>query len=261
MFDAQNLVAALMQSGMSNSTGPRVQHALGDQGLGGAGLGGGLGGIAQMAESMLGGAGRSLGGMDQAIRGTLGENRNAALGGIGALAGALLGGGGGAMRGALGGGALALLGSLAISALQKAQAAKVEEPPLGLREPATPEESQALQDKSLVILKAMISAAKADGQIDAAEMQRILGKLGEAGADAEAKSWVVEEMGRPLDLEGLLCQVTDAQTGAEVYAASLLAIDADTPAEKDYLARLAQGLGLDAAVVDQLHQTLGVKTT
>jgi uncharacterized membrane protein YebE (DUF533 family) len=43
-----------------------------------------------------------------------------------------------------------------------------------------------------------------------------------------------------------------------VYAASLLAIEVDTQAERDYLQRLADGLGLDSGVVQRLHTTLGV---
>jgi len=37
------------------------------------------------------------------------------------------------------------------------------------------------------VLKAMINAAKADGQIDQGEMQRIVGKLQESGMKKEAQ--------------------------------------------------------------------------
>ena len=110
----------------------------------------------------------------------------------------------------------------------------------------------------MVILQAMINAAKADGQIDAAEQQRILGKLEEAGANAAVQEFVRAEMARPLDLQALLREVPNPQMAAEVYAASLLAIEVDTPAERDYLPQLAQGLGLDEGAVQRLHLTLGV---
>jgi uncharacterized membrane protein YebE (DUF533 family) len=110
----------------------------------------------------------------------------------------------------------------------------------------------------MVILQAMINAAKADGQIDAAEQQRILGKLEEAGANAAVQEFVRAEMARPLDLQALLREVHHPQMAAEVYAASLLAIEVDTPAERDYLRQLAQGLGLDEGAVQRLHLTLGV---
>jgi uncharacterized membrane protein YebE (DUF533 family) len=161
---------------------------------------------------------------------------------------------------------MALLGSLAIEALRglsqsstgDTPAAVPSDLPLGLRVPANADEESTLEFKARIILKAMINAAKADGQIDDGEQQRILGKLDEAGADAEARAFVQAELRRPLDLEGLLREILNPQMAAEVYAASLLAIEVDTPAERHYLHRLAQGLGLDEGAVQRLHLTLGV---
>ena len=55
-----------------------------------------------------------------------------------------------------------------------------------------------------LLLRAMINAAKADGQIDGTEMNNILGKLDEAGAGQETKDFVLAEMRRPLDLDWLV---------------------------------------------------------
>jgi uncharacterized membrane protein YebE (DUF533 family) len=44
---------------------------------------------------------------------------------------------------------------------------------------------------------------------------------------------------------------------AQIYAASLLAIQVDTQEERDYLRVLAGKLGLEPAVVAQLHGALG----
>jgi uncharacterized membrane protein YebE (DUF533 family) len=132
------------------------------------------------------------------------------------------------------------------------------EVPLGLRPPANPAEEQELAVTGTLILKAMINAAKADGQIDETETQNILGKLQDADTDSEGLSFVLSEMRQPLDLDGLVRQVPNTQVAAEVYAASLLAIEVDTQAERDYLQRLADGLGLDGGVVQRLHTTLGV---
>lgn len=255
MFDFKNLLDVVMQSGMAGSGNQRMRHALGDSGLGGAGgllsdlLGGGSaagGGLTQMAGSMLGGGGTGRGGL--------------AAGGLGALAGALLGGG--SMKGALGGGVMALLGSMAVSALgnmnRPVQDTDVGSLPLGLREPQSPEEESKLQDQAKLVLRGMINAAKSDGQIGPAEIQRILGKLDELGADAEARRFVLEEMGKPANLEDLLEEVGSPEIGAQMYAASLLSIEVDTPAEKNYLQRLARGTGLDEAAVSRIHQMMGV---
>jgi uncharacterized membrane protein YebE (DUF533 family) len=255
MFDAKDLLGQLLQSSGNRATRDRIGHALNPQGPGGQGdaLGGLLGGIAGEAGSVFGRVGRSVGAGDPL-----------AVGGLAALAGAVLGGGGKSARGALGAGALALLGSLAYSALSKGRepaAGAAAEAPLELREPHTAAEEQAVQQTALVVLKAMVHAAKADGAVDAAEMDRILGRLDEAGADSEARAFILEEMRRPGDLDGLIAQVSSPELAVEVYAASLLAITVDTPGEKEYMRRLAAGLHLDGETVGHIHAQLGVELT
>jgi uncharacterized membrane protein YebE (DUF533 family) len=259
MFSARDLLGQVMQTAMNDTTARRVRHALGPQGLGAAGSplaglfgpGGGLGGLADSAGSMLGEAGRAVQG-----------GNPLAVGGLGALAGAVLGGGGGALRGALGGGVLAMLSGLAFSALSKGQAAPApaetaaEAPPLGLREPQNPAEEAELERRARLVLRAMISAAKADGQIDGGEVQRIVGKLEEDGAGDEARGFVLDELRRPQDLDTLLREVDSKETAVEIYGASLLAIEVDTPAERDYLRHLAERLSLDGDTVRRVHGAL-----
>ena len=273
MFDFKNLVGMMMESGVSRSGMGRMKHALGDQGLGGQnGLLGGLMGGSQGGGGLLsaltggGQSGGGLGGLASMAQSVLGGGRSGgsgmAVGGLGALAGALLGGGGGAAKGAIGGGVMALLGSLAVSAIKKMNRPvdinDTNAMPLGLREPQDDNEEKALQNNAKLVLRAMISAAKADGQIDQAEMRRITEKLQEAGADQEARNFVLEEMGKPLDLDGIIREVPNQEVGAQVYAASLLSIEVDTAAEQDYLRRLAEGLQLEPEAVARIHQMLGV---
>jgi uncharacterized membrane protein YebE (DUF533 family) len=269
MFNARDLLGQLMQAGMTGSSSNRIDHALGSQGLRqpgnpigdllrnfqGGGQSPGFGGLAEAAQSMFGDAKQSV------------QSGNPlAIGGLAALAGAVLGGGG-AMRGALGGGALALLGSIAMSALRNYQVgakpdaeAIAQDAPLGLREPQNPEEEAELERTADLILRAMISAAKADGVIDAGEMQRIGSRLEEAGADQEARDFVLAELQKPPDLEGLTRTAHSPEVAAQLYAASLLAIEVDTAAERDYLRRLANRLGLDAATVQRIHRLMDAPT-
>lgn len=99
--------------------------------------------------------------------------------------------------------------------------------------------------------------AKADGEIDAQEIARITGKLEEIGADEETRRFVEEEL-RRLDLEAIVRAVPGPEVAAEVYAASLLAIEVDTPAEQAYLADLARRLQLPPQAVAQIHRALGL---
>jgi uncharacterized membrane protein YebE (DUF533 family) len=290
-MNISDILGAMVQTGMSSSSMDRLRNSMGGsnglEGLsnmfGGAkGQGGGLGG---MISSMLGGGGASSGGgITGALSSILGgggsggglgsllENvmgsasqavggkQNLALGGLGALAGALLGGGSSSAKGAVGGGLMALLGTMAFQALKGTGAQVPPEMPIGVREPETNAEKALLEQKAELILKAMLNAAKSDGQIDTQEMQRILGKLQELGADAETQQYLSNEMGKPMETELLIASAkNNPQLGAEIYAASLLAIEVDTLAEKAYIDDLAAKMGLAPEAASQIQGFVGMK--
>ncbi|HHH38807.1 MAG TPA: tellurite resistance TerB family protein [Sedimenticola sp.] len=265
MAGLSDLVGILMQGGLSQSGNTRVGTAMGPQGMGqsgglmdqvigGSGSGGLLGGLMDAAKGMMSGQSQGQGGGI--------ANNPLAAGGLGALAGALFGGGGDSVKGALGGGAMAMLAGLAFQAFKNMNrqpaAFTANEPPLGVRPPASPQEEQELEATASVILKGMINAAKADGNIDSEEIRKILGRLQEAGADAAVQQMVMEEMQGPMDLDGLVQEIPNEAVAAQVYLASLFAIEVDTDEERAYLQQLAQRTGLDSGVVQQLQQMVGV---
>ncbi len=192
----------------------------------------------------------------------VGGNQNLAVGGIGALAGALMGsrrGLGGAIRGGVGGGAVAMLGLMAYHALKERGTVQGQGAAPEYREPQSDAEKAEHEQHAELILQAMINAAKADGRIDETEMSRILGKIQETGADQAELDFVRAEMARPMDTAGLVSAAKGKpQLAAELYAASLLAIEIDTPAERDYLAQLAASLDITPEVAEHLHQSAGV---
>lgn len=234
-----------MQTGMQNMQGMGLDKMFGDlmAGLGGGDAAGRPGGmdLASMAKEFLNKP--QAGGMS-----------GGQLGGLGALLGALLGGGGGAARGAIGGSALAVLGTLAMNALKARAAAQGGGTPA-----ATPEEMRQMtsDDTARLLLTAMITAAKADGQIDGQEMSRVMGEAGKDGSTDEERRFLLDEIARPMDIGALVSAVPSPAVGAQVYAASLMAISVDTPAEKAYLRELAAGLGLDDGTVQRLHASVG----
>lgn len=267
-----NIVGALLQQGMAGQSRSRLERTVGSQGLGGAGgagieqmLGSLLGGVSgSAADRGAGGSAGGLGGLMNLAENFLGNKQagnltGGQLGGLGAIAGALLGGGGKSVKGALGGSAMAILGAMAVKALQGRATGAGGEAGLPQDQSVSAEQFQALADPATqrVIVRAMISAAKADGRVDEQEMERIVGKIGTDGVTPEERQWVLEELRRPADLNALVAEVTNPIVAAEVYAASLLAIDVDTEAEVAYLARLARALRLDASAVAQLHELTG----
>jgi uncharacterized membrane protein YebE (DUF533 family) len=148
----------------------------------------------------------------------------------------------------------------AYQALKKSGTLSKLKVPVGLAEPTTPAAKAELERHAELVLKAMINAAKADGEIDESEVGRIVGKVQEFGADHADQAFLKAEMEKPMDTEALVGAARGTpELAAQLYAASLLAIEVDTPAEKEYLAQLAESLGLAPAVAQDLHQTVGLK--
>lgn len=257
-----DILGQIMQQGMAGQGQPnaRVQNTARNLGASGTGLDSILGQL-QGALSRRGvdtdGLQRTATGFAESAQDFLRKDQvgglsGAQVGGIGAIAGALLGGGlGGAARG----GAMAVLGTLALTALRNAQAARSGAAEAQIALDSADVEAVAGPESERLMLAAMISAAKADGTIDQSEMQKIVGKLGQV--TAEEKQFVLEQMAAPLDISALAAQVSGRAQAAQVYAASLLAIEADTDQERAYLRELAGALDLDAGTVEQLHGMTG----
>lgn len=125
--------------------------------------------------------------------------------------------------------------------------------------PAPEQTSSAAEDKlAQTLVRAMIMAAKADGVIDEAERQRIVMHLATAGVGQEERQFFLGEMEKPIDLDLLVKAVANPTQAQEVYIASLLTIDINTPAEKAYMRNLARALNLDKATVKELHERFDI---
>lgn len=108
---------------------------------------------------------------------------------------------------------------------------------------ASPVLANLTEAESQVMIRAMIEAAKADGQIDADERRRLMDFLVDVGP--EERAFVEGALSAPPDVAGLVALTGDAMK-TRVYAASLLVMRTDTAAERAYLDNLAEALGLDA---------------
>jgi uncharacterized membrane protein YebE (DUF533 family) len=158
-----------------------------------------------------------------------------------------------------GAGALSVLAGLAVKALAGGGAssggsASAAQP--GLREAAVPAVDP--ETLSMLCLRSMVAATKADGQVDDAEIQAVLQRMGQVAQDPQARAFLQAEFRKPLDLAEIVGPVRDPHTAAQVYAASLFAMRPDTRAEQAYLQKLAQALRLPPEAVARLHQMVGV---
>lgn len=189
--------------------------------------------------------------------------RNALSGAAGLAAGMLLSGGkpGKLLGSAAKAGALAAVGGLAYKAWQNYQQGQAGTGPAP-REDAfipAPSETHAHEELGKTLVRAMIAAAKADGRIDADEKEAIFSKLKTMPLSPEEKAWVFDELSTPLDINAVVARADTPEHAAEIYAASLVAISADTAAEQAYLEALAIKLKLDPALVAEIHRQAGEK--
>jgi uncharacterized membrane protein YebE (DUF533 family) len=117
--------------------------------------------------------------------------------------------------------------------------------------PAVPSDP-ALPAPVLKLLRLMISAARADGEIGPAERERILAEAREVGAEGI----VAQELASPRPLGEIVEGVNDPELKDQLYTLAFAIVRADetvTGGERIYLAQLANRLGLDAAAVARLE--------
>ena len=116
------------------------------------------------------------------------------------------------------------------------------------------EEVELPEEEAMVLIQAMTNAAKADGEVDAQEIDAIIGRAGDL--DDEGEAFVRAQLSLPLDLDAFIDSVPGGME-AEVYTLSLLPIEVDTAAETNYLADLRVGLGLSDEQATDIHEALG----
>jgi uncharacterized membrane protein YebE (DUF533 family) len=220
------------------------------------------GGAGASAQGGLGDLGGLLGGL---LGGGTGAGAGGGGAGLGGLLGGLLGGGspmGGAPQGRSAGGtnyaALASLGMMAFQAYQawqRSQASAPQEAPRTVDLLAGPE----AEEHSHAILRALIAAAKADGRIDDAEKQMISTEIGRHTDDPQLQQWLDDEVAKPLVAGDVAQSATDPGMASEMYLASVMLVDDQQDAERNYLDELAAALQIDPAL--QLHLEQQAKGT
>lgn len=112
------------------------------------------------------------------------------------------------------------------------------------------------EQHSMVVLKAMIAAAKSDGHVDDEEKGRIFKAVHAMGASAEVSAFVQQELDKPLDPAEVAAAVSGPEEAAEVYLASVIMVDEQNFMEQAYLRELASQLRLQPELVARLEAQL-----
>ena len=169
------------------------------------------------------GLGSALGTLTEKAKSTASTLGREAPGGVGGLLGA----------GALG----ALLGTMLSSAAAPAPSSSVQADPT-----------------AMLLLEAMVFAARADGHIDASERERIEQAVRHMFPGQDVDSLLNSLMGASLNPASLAARVQSAEQGEDVYRLSCLIVDIDHFMERGYLDGLAQALRIPAVRKEELER-------
>jgi uncharacterized membrane protein YebE (DUF533 family) len=191
----------------------------------------------------------------------------AATGLAGAVAGGLLVSDGGRKLGkkALELGGMAALAGLAYTAWQRHQSRgeAVESPsPAQLRDAGfLPKVSHTLagDDLGTVLFRAMVAAARCDGRLDVGERRALFEQIEKLKLPEAERAELFAQIERPASLDEVISSATTPQRALEIYTASRVAIEPDSPAERGYLALLAARLGLEDALVAEIEQSVSAE--
>lgn len=207
-----------------------------------------------------GGGGVGMGGLGGLLGGLLGgASGGGSAGGLGDVLGSMLGGGTPSSQGRSSGGGTnyAMLASLGMMAFQAYQSWQRQQ------QSAAPQEAPRTVDQlsgddaeahSHAILIALIAAAKADGRIDDKEKQAIYAEINRHAGEPELQAWLDREVQKPLDAADVAQAAQgDAGLAAEMYLASVMLVDDQQEAERNYLDELAYQLGLDPTLQAHLE--------
>ena len=114
--------------------------------------------------------------------------------------------------------------------------------------------AEAAEQRSLILLKAMIEAAKADGHIDQDEIAHITGQMHKMNLSGDVAAFVQKEVSSPLDLDELAGMSDSPETSAEIYLVSSMVINKQNEMERAYLDALAAALELPDALLVELEK-------
>jgi uncharacterized membrane protein YebE (DUF533 family) len=239
-MDWQGIIRELLGPGVGPGQGARLP--------GSPGQGGGL---AELLGGAAGGGG-TLGQLLQRIRPPMGGAAGAAA--AGGLLGSLMAGRGGG--GLLRMGGMAAIGLLAHRAYVQWTAQQGGAAPQ-TGEFARPEaEAASGRPFGLVLVQAMMAAARADGTMDRDERERIFAEAERLDLDAEGKAEMFRILDTAADPEAIARLADTEAQRAEIYTASALIIGEAGAAERAYLQALSGALDLPPGLTQRLDAQL-----
>ena len=113
----------------------------------------------------------------------------------------------------------------------------------------------------LLLVRAMIAAGYADGHLDDDERDRIFSEVPRMKLAVEEKALLFDELKHPVGIADLVRQASSPELAAEVYAASVIAIDETSVDGQLYLRSLAVALNIPQELVNSINEQAGLAQT
>jgi uncharacterized membrane protein YebE (DUF533 family) len=109
-------------------------------------------------------------------------------------------------------------------------------------------------DLGIALFRAMLAAARSDGRLDLVERQALFTQIEKLELGEGERAELYAQLETPVSLDEVVAAATTTQRALELYAASRVAIEPDSPAERGYLALLAARLGLTDEMVAEIER-------
>lgn len=154
-------------------------------------------------------------------------------------------------------GGLAAIGGLAYKAFRDWQAQGGEAPAASAGAAIDQLAGPQAEQRSQMLLKAMIAAANADGHIDDKERAQIDQQLTALPIDTPTIDFLRDELAKAASPVEIAAHADTPEVAVEIYLVSLAVIDDRNERERAYLQQLAAELKLDPALVATLELQAG----
>ena len=118
-------------------------------------------------------------------------------------------------------------------------------------------DSQAMHKLELILVKAMLSASRADGEVELAETEMIFNQIRAFNLDQREEIELINQFNKPTNIEELILVADNIEVASEIYTVSCMVIEEANTAEREYLNLLADRLGLPKELAAAIEAEVG----
>ena len=113
-------------------------------------------------------------------------------------------------------------------------------------------DGDAADDRAMTLIKAMLAAAKADGNVDDGERDLINAQIRELGVGKDLEEVLEAGSVTPLSAKAVARMADNSEIAAEIYLVSQMITNSEDPREAQYMEELAAALELPEAMLAEL---------